>query len=46
MNAELRSKDAAAEMADLYPLSDMVYNSSTDSKVVLPMVREALEIPS
>ena len=46
LNAELSSKNVASEMANLSPLSDMVCNLSMDSKVVLPMVREALEIPS
>ena len=43
LNADLRSEEAANEMAALSPLSAVVCDSSTDSKVVLPMVREALE---
>ena len=42
LNTDLRSKEAAAEMAGLYLLSAVVCNSSTKAKMVLPMVREAL----
>ena len=43
LNTDLRSKEAAAEMAGLYLLSAVVCNSSTKAKMVLPMVREALQ---
>ena len=42
LNTDLRSKEAAAEMAALSLLLVVVCNSSTKSKLVLPMVREAL----
>ena len=43
LNSGLRSKEAAAEVAALSPLLAVVCDSSTDSKVVLPMLRGALE---
>ena len=42
LKTDLRSKEAASEMATLSLLSAMVCNSSTKAKVVLSMVREAL----
>ena len=42
LKTDLRSKEAASDMATLTLLSAMMCNSSTKTKVVLSMLREAL----